>query len=154
MTIPDRERFAGTGGTEPIVQIAAMVIGAVLLLLGIAGFIPGITSEFDTFGWAGHHSGALLLGVFAVSALHNLLHATFGVTGLLFARAADSAQTYLLWGGVVYGALWLYGLVIDHHSPLNFLPVNMAHMWLHLGLAVAMLTSGLVLGRFVIQPDS
>lgn len=152
MTRRERDRLAETGGTAPIVQIAAMVVGTVFLLFGIAGFIPGITSDFDQLSWAGHHSGALLLGIFAVSVLHNLVHLGFGLAGLVFARSALTAKSYLVWGGVVYAVLWLYGLVIDHHGPLNFVPVNTADNWLHLGLAVAMITSGLVLGRFVIAP--
>lgn len=147
MTKPDHDRLAETGGAAPLVQIAAMVIGAVFLLVGVAGFIPGITTDFDRLSWAGHHSGALLLGIFAVSVLHNLVHIAFGVFGLVLARAANTARAYLIWGGLVYAALWIYGLAIDHHGPLNFVPVNTADNWLHLGLAVVMLTCGLMLGR-------
>lgn len=147
MTKPDHDRLAETGGTAPLVQIAAMVIGAVFLLVGVAGFIPGITTDFDRLSWAGHHSGALLLGIFAVSVLHNLVHTAFGVLGVVLARAAGTARAYLIWGGVVYAVLWIYGLAVDHHGPLNFVPVNTADNWLHLGLAVVMLTCGLTLGR-------
>ncbi len=136
-----------------MVQIAAMVIGAVFLVFGVAGFIPGITSHFDELSWAGHHSGALLLGVFAVSILHNVVHLAFGVAGLILARTAASAKAYLLWGGAVYAVLWLYGLTIDHHGPRNVVPVNAADNWLHLGLAVAMIGSGVTLGRLAIQPE-
>lgn len=153
MTKSDRDRLAAAGGTAPVVQIAAMVIGAVFLLFGIAGFIPGITSHFDELTWAGHHSGALLLGVFAVSVVHNVVHLVFGVAGVVLARSAAAAKAYLLWGGAGYAVLWLYGLVIDHHGPLNFVPVNTADNWLHLGLAVTMITSGVTLGRLAIQPD-
>ena len=153
MSKRDRDRLAAAGGTAPVVQIAAMMIGAVFLVFGVAGFIPGITSHFDELSWAGHHSGALLLGIFAVSILHNLVHLAFGVAGLVFARSAPTAEAYLLWGGAVYAVLWLYGLAIDHHGPLNFVPVNAADNWLHLGLAVTMITSGVLLGRLAIQPD-
>ena len=43
--------------------------------------------------------------------------------------------------------LWLYGLAIDHDSAANFVPVNTAENWLHLGLGIAMLALGLLLGR-------
>ena len=153
MSKRDRDRLASAGGNAPVVQIAAMVIGAVFLVFGVAGFIPGITSHFDELSWAGHHSGALLLGVFAVSILHNVVHLAFGVAGLVLARTAASAKAYLLWGGAVYAVLWLYGLAIDHHGPLNVVPVNAADNWLHLGLAVAMIGSGVTLGRLAIQPE-
>jgi hypothetical protein len=41
---------------------------------------------------AGHHSGALLLGVFQVSILHNIVHLLFGVAGRLLARTAAGAR--------------------------------------------------------------
>jgi hypothetical protein len=68
----------------------------VFLLVGIAGFIPGITTNYDQMTFAGHHSGAHLLGVFQVSILHNIVHLLFGVAGLAMARRADTARLYLI----------------------------------------------------------
>ena len=48
---------------------------------------------------------------------------------------------------MVYLALWLYGLVIRHDSPANFVPVNLADNWLHLLLGAGMVVLGLLLGR-------
>lgn len=42
--------------------------------MGVAGFVPGITTDYDRMTFANHHSGAMLLGVFVVSVLHNLVH--------------------------------------------------------------------------------
>jgi hypothetical protein len=47
----------------------------------------------------------------------------------------------------VYLVLFIYGLVIEHDSSANFVPVNDADNWLHLGLAVAMIALGAALGR-------
>jgi threonine/homoserine/homoserine lactone efflux protein len=88
--------------------------------------------------FAGHQSEALLLGVFQVSILHNIVHLLYGVAGLALARTAPSARQYLLWGGVVYLVLWLYGMFVGHDSPANFVPLNSADNWLHLGLGVTM----------------
>ena len=129
------------------VQLAAMVVGAVFLLVGVAGFIPGITTNYDQLQFAGHQSGALLLGVFQVSILHNIVHLLFGVAGLAMARTAAGARNYLIGGGVIYAVLWLYGLVIGDTAPTNFVPVNMADDWLHLVLAVGMIGLGVLLGR-------
>ena len=129
------------------VQIAAMVVGAVFLLVGIAGFIPGITTNYDQLQFAGHQSGALLLGVFQVSILHNIVHLLFGVAGLAMARTATGARNYLIGGGVIYAVLWLFGLLIGDNAPANFVPVNTADDWLHLVLAVGMIGLGVLLGR-------
>ncbi|MBN9741883.1 DUF4383 domain-containing protein [Amycolatopsis sp. A1MSW2902] len=125
-------------------QLVAAGVGAVFLLVGILGFIPGVTTHYDQLTGAGHHSGALLLGLFSVSILHNVVHLAFGVAGLALARTPAGAKNFLVVGGVVYLALWVYGLVIDHGSSANFIPVNTADNWLHLGLAVAMIVLGVL----------
>ena len=129
------------------VQKAAFAVGAVFLLVGILGFVPGITSNFDQLTFAGHRSEAALLGLFNVSVLHNLVHLLFGVAGVALARTFDGARSYLVGGGIIYLLLFIYGLVIDHDSSTNFVPVNDADNWLHLILAIAMIGLGLSLGR-------
>jgi hypothetical protein len=136
-----------TSRTRHPVQLAAMAVSVIFLLVGILGFIPGVTTNYERLQFAGHGSGALLLGVFAVSVLHNLVHLAFGVVGLAMARTATGARTYLLGGGLIYAVLWLYGLLIDHNSGANFVPVNNADNWLHFVLAIAMIGLGVLLGR-------
>jgi hypothetical protein len=53
---------------------------------------------------------AMLLGLFQVSILHNVVHLLFGVAGLVLARTARGAQTYLVWGGVINAVLRIYAL--------------------------------------------
>ena len=130
------------------IELAAGLVGLAFLSVGIAGFIPGITTElYDELDFAGHEGEAELLGIFQVSVLHNLVHILFGVVGLAFASTAARARTFLLVGGAVYLALWVYGLVIDLNADANFVPVNTADNWLHFGLGAAMLLLGLTLGR-------
>ena len=128
------------------VQKAALIVGVVFLAVGLLGFIPGITTNYDQLSFAGHHSEAALLGIFNVSVLHNLVHLAFGVAGVLLARTFNSARSYLIGGGVVYLLLFVYGLVIDHDSAANIVPVNDADNWLHLVLSVAMIALGVALG--------
>ncbi|WP_033262609.1 DUF4383 domain-containing protein [Amycolatopsis vancoresmycina] len=133
--------------TKSPVQVAAAVVAVVFLLVGVLGFVPGITTDYDRLSFAGHDSMAMLLGVFMVSVLHNIVHLLFGVVGLAAARTARGARLYLVAGGVVYLVLWLYGLLIDHGSDANFVPVNTADNWLHLGLGVGMIALGLLTAR-------
>jgi hypothetical protein len=129
------------------IQRAAQAVGAVFLLVGVLGFIPGITTNYESLGVAGHGSGALLLGVFQVSILHNIVHLLFGVAGILMARTAAQSRNYLVGGGAVYLVLWLYGMLIGHDTPANFIPVNSADNWLHLVLGLGMVALGLALAR-------
>src|SRR5215218_2075524 len=94
------------------VRTMASVVGAVFLLVGVLGFIPGITTNYDTLTFAGSGSEAKLLGVFQVSILHNIVHLLFGVAGLAMAKNVKSATTYLIGGGIVYLVLTVYGFVI------------------------------------------
>jgi hypothetical protein len=130
-----------------LLQKAALAVGAVFLLVGLLGFVPGVTTDYGDMGVAGHESMAKLLGIFQVSVLHNIVHILFGVAGILLARSWDGARTYLIGGGVVYLVLWLYGLVIDKDSSANFVPVNNADNWLHLVLGLGMIGLGVALSR-------
>ncbi|WP_280417326.1 DUF4383 domain-containing protein [Nocardia carnea] len=134
------------------VQLAAMAVGAVFLLAGVLGFIPGITTNYDTMEWAGHHSEAQLLGLFNVSILHNIVHLVFGVAGLAAGTSAVLARAYLLVGGVIYLLLWVYGLLIDQTSDANFVPLDTADNWLHFGLGLGMVALGAILPRAMNTP--
>lgn len=129
------------------VQLAAFIVGAVFLLVGVLGFIPGITTNYDMMTFAGHHSEAKLLGLFDISVLHNIVHLAFGVAGLALWRTFVGARRFLIGSGIIYVVLWIYGLFVADDGAANFVPVNSADNWLHLALGVGMLALGLVLGR-------
>ena len=138
----------GSGTTSRTnMQKAAAAVGLVFLLVGILGFVPGITTDYGTMEFGGHESDAKLLGIFEVSILHNLVHLLFGAAGLALARTWSGARSYLLGGGAVYLVLWLYGLLIDKEAQANFVPVNNADDWLHLVLGLGMIALGLALSR-------
>jgi hypothetical protein len=135
---------AGRTSLSPV-QTVATVVALTFLLVGVLGFIPGITTHYDDMTFAGHHSDAQLLGIFEVSVLHNIVHLLFGVAGLALARTPGGATAYLVVGGAVYLVLWLYGLVVDKGSQANFVPLDSADDWLHFGLGVVMVGAGLAL---------
>ncbi len=134
-------------GRRTHVQKAALVVGVVFLLVGVLGFVPGITTNYDSLSFASHHSDARLLGLFQVSVLHTVVHLLFGVAGLLLSRTAAAARRYLIVGGVVYLVLFVYGLLVDDMSAANFIPVNLADDVLHLVLGLGMIALGAVLTR-------
>ena len=126
------------------VQSVASLVGLVFLLVGILGFIPGITTHYSDLAFAGHDSGAKLLGIFQTSVLHNIVHIAFGV-GILMAKTPEGARTYLIGGGIAYLAVWLIGVI----GGLDWLPVNAADNWLHIVLGVGMIALGFVTSRSV-----
>ncbi len=124
-----------------LAQTLATVFGIAFLIAGILGFIPGVTTDYGDMSFAGNDSQAQLLGLFQVSVLHNVVHILFGVAGLALARSWEGARAYLLGSGVIYGVLFLYGVIVDSGSDANFVPINGADNALHLFLAVGLLGS-------------
>ena len=139
---------ARTGYGRTLTQKGALVFGVVFLIVGIAGFIPGLTMDMGSMSVAGHGSMAMLLGLFQVSVLHNIVHLLFGIVGLIAARTAVAARLYLLVGGIVYAVLFVFGLfVAGMAGAANFVPLNSADNVLHAFLAVAMIVLGVLLPR-------
>lgn len=130
--IPDRRTLA---------QTLALVFGAVFLLVGILGFIPGITEDAPG-SFAGEDSEGSLFGVFQTSVLHNLAHLLFGV-GILAARKHSTALTYLLVSGIAYAGLFLLGIL----GVMDWLPADDTDDWLHLVLAAGLLGAWFVAKR-------
>jgi hypothetical protein len=132
------------------IQSVALLVGVVFLVVGILGFIPGITTNYDDLKFAGHNSDAQLLGIFDASILHNIVHLLFGVAGIGLARTIDGARTYLIGGGLVYLVLFVYGAIWHGEKGSNWIPVNWADNILHLALGAGMVGIGIVLSRVVV----
>jgi hypothetical protein len=144
------------------VQSAAVFVAAAFLLIGILGFVPGITTHLNTLQFVGHRSGALLFDIFSVSVLHNLIHIALGIAGLILARTYARARAYLLGGGLLFVGAWIWGLFLHPADPANVLPLNNSDNWLHLGVGVTMIVLALTLagarvptgsgGEVLVQP--
>ena len=119
-----------TSNHRTLAQTLALAFGIVFLLVGILGFIPGITEDAPG-SFAGEDSDGSLLGIFQTSVLHNLAHLAFGI-GILAARKHATALTYLLVSGIAYTVLFLGGIL----GSMDWLPADDTDDWLHLGLAV------------------
>ena len=130
---------------EPtLVQNVARLVGIVFLLVGIAGFIPGVTTNlYDGLEFAGNDGNAELLGIFRVSVLHNIVHGLFGLAGLALAATASGARTYLIGGGAIYLAIAVLGI----GGGSDWLPANNADNWLHLLVGAGMIGLGIVTTR-------
>jgi len=125
------------------VQSAALLIAIAFLVVGLLGFIPGVTTDYGSLEWAGPDSGAKLFGAIAVSGAHNVMHLAFAVVGLVLTRSYASARAYLIGGGLIYLAVWVYKSFAD--GRINFVPTGGASDWLHFGLGAAMVILGLTL---------
>lgn len=109
----------------------AMWFGVVLLVVGVLGFVPGITT-----------SDGLLLGIFGVDTLHNLVHIITGALGIWAAKSGmDASRNFFKVFGVVYGLVTILGFVTGN-GLLWAIPTNMADNLLHVVIAALALYLG------------
>ena len=109
----------------------ATLFGWVLLVVGILGFIPGITAD--------EH----LLGIFHVNLLHNLVHIISGLAALYLAgKGEDSSRMFFQVFGVIYALVAILGFFSGDEPVLGLLSNNMADTWLHVVIAVVSLYLG------------
>jgi hypothetical protein len=102
-----------------------LVLGAVLVLVGVLGFV--LPSP--------------LLGIFEVNTLHNVIHLASGALTLIAAMQGIGAMR--LWGrifGLVYVLVGIIGFVMP--DMFGLMHLNMADNLLHLGLAAIFLYVG------------
>ena len=111
-------------------QLYATVFGAVLLIVGIAGFFVNAR-----FGTGSDPAGDDLL-LFEVNGWHNIVHIASGLAGLTLARSPAGARAFALGFGVVYGLVTVYGLIAGTNI-LGLLAINGADNVLHLLIAAA-----------------
>lgn len=117
----------------------ALIWGIVFVLIGILGFIPGISTKDDGMGMR------LLLGLFMVNGVHNIVHLLTGVASLASAGSEKTARLYFQAFGVVYALVTIIGFIIGSgHYVLGFIPVNMADNFLHLAIALVALYFGFI----------
>lgn len=122
----DRMRASSAG----LANMAATWFGAILLIIGILGFIPGIT-QMNSNGTN------YLLGLFAVNVVHNLVHIVTGIVGLAagLSGRADYARMFFLVFGIVYALVTIIGF-IQGTTVLGIIVVNGWDNVLHLLITV------------------
>lgn len=114
----------------------AQIFGAVYLIVGILGFIPGVTQPEPGFG-AG--SGALL-GLFPINYLHDVVHLLLGIWGLASAGSMARAVGFARAFAVILILLGIYGFF---SAPTDSLvPLSGYDTYLHLASGIIALYFG------------
>jgi len=108
-----------------------LAFGVILLLAGIAGYVPALTPD------------GKLLGVFAVNGAHNIVHILTGVIALAIALASPAnLSMFFKIFGVVYALVAVLGFFSGDQPLLGIIAHNAADMWLHVLIAAATLWIG------------
>lgn len=118
-------------------QTFARIFGILFLIIGAAGFVPGVLTEHSHADVTLDAGLGFLFGVFPVNYAHNTVHLLFGVWGLLAARSMGAAATYGKVVGVSYGLLAILGLIpaAKLWTLFGLVPLYGHDVWLHALLA-------------------
>jgi len=110
----------------------AIAFGVVMLLVGVLGFIPGITTSDD-----------LLLGIFKVNAIHNIIHLLTGAVALYVGLTSyKSSRVYFQIFGIVYALVAILGFFYGDGDILGIVSSNLADTILHIVIAAVALYFG------------
>ena len=121
-----------------MIKTAAVLFGIVFILIGILGFVPGITDN------------EMLLGIFHVNAAHNVVHLLSGAVALFAGMTSFGAsRMYFRIFGVVYGLVAMLGLMNmgQHTMLLGLISNNDADTFLHIAIAAVSLLLGFMPAR-------
>jgi hypothetical protein len=113
----------------------ALILGIGFLVVGIAGFVPGLLSPMETDLAVNAMSGRLL-GLFPVNILHSLFHVVFGIWGIAAYRSWSGARAYCRVTAVVYAVLVVCGLIPGLSTFFGLIPLHGHDIWLHALIAI------------------
>ena len=116
-----------------MIKTAAILFGIVFILIGILGFVPGVTDN------------EMLLGIFHVNAAHNVVHLLSGAVALFAGlTSVGASRIYFRIFGVVYGLVAILGLMNmgQHTMLLGLISNNDADTFLHIAIAAVSLLLG------------
>lgn len=111
----------------------ALIFGIVYLLVGIAGFIPGlITPHTDaTPNLTVDTLSGYLFGLFPVNILHTLVHLLIGLWGVVAYRSFSSSRTFAQTVAILFAVLTIMGLIPVLNTTFGLIPLFGHDVWLH-----------------------
>ncbi|WP_142849883.1 DUF4383 domain-containing protein [Telmatospirillum sp. J64-1] len=116
----------------------ALAIGVVYLIVGILGFVPGLTTAPIGHPPLAINAGyGLLFGLFPVNVIHNLIHLALGVWGILAWRSWSNARAFSRSLAVIFGLFVIMGLIPGLRTVFGLAPLFGHDIWLHAVTAIA-----------------
>lgn len=110
----------------------ALIFGILYLIVGVAGFIPGLLVRSpDLPPIAVDSLYGRLLGLFPVNILHTLVHLGLGAWGIAAWRSYSGARGYARGLAIIFGVLTLIGLIPATSTLFGLVPLFGHDIWLH-----------------------
>lgn len=115
-----------------MINTYAKVMGGILFLIGILGFVPAFTPD------------GMLFGVFMVDTMHNIFHMISGLVLFVVGLSEnwDLAKKVTLLFAAIYGIVTIMGFLSPDNIVMG-MRMNMADDVLHLGITASALLFGL-----------
>lgn len=115
-----------------MIRTFALIFGIVYMLVGILGFIPGLSQHhadmppisIDSFY-------GKMLGLFPINVLHNVVHMAIGAWGILASRSVGASRLFGKGLAVIYGLLTILGLIPATNTLFGLVPIYGHDIWLH-----------------------
>lgn len=118
------------------VRYFALAYGIVFLVVGAAGFVPGLVAPPEEGADLAVGTGfGRLFNLFPVNILHNVVHLAFGIWGLAAYRTFSAARLYARGVAVIYAILAVMGLIPVLNTTFGLIPLYGHDIWLHVLLA-------------------
>lgn len=112
-------------------RISAWIIGVILLVFGIAGFIPHLVKNTHLFD------------VFRVNMWLNIFHLVSGVLAIFstFTRTIIMKLYFQIFG-ILYAILAILGFIYKEETIFGYLSSNTPDTWFHVVIAIPCLILG------------
>ena len=115
-----------------MIRTFALIFGILYLLIGILGFIPGLSTHPADMPHLTVESGhGYLMGMFPINILHNIVHIIIGLAGILASRSVGGARLYAQALAIIYGLLAVMGLIPGLNTTFGLIPIHGADVILH-----------------------
>lgn len=131
-----------TPSTEGPIRTTALVLGILLLLMGVIGFLPNFVSVpedmVSTMGFG------YLLGLFPTNYLHNAIRILVGLWGIAASTSLVGSITFNQIFAVLYFGEALLGLFPGANTLFGTMPIYGNNVWLNALTAAAAAYFGFV----------
>jgi flagellar biosynthesis protein FliQ len=133
-------------------QVAALVVALLLVVIGVLGFIPGITTGLGSITFAGPWSGAHIFDIFQTSVLRNVVWIFFGLAGLAAPKVRLGSTLYITAMAGLSFTLWFYGLLFGERGfPGNIFSSNLSDFGLDFSLGLAFAITALATSQLALM---
>lgn len=114
-----------------MIRTFALIFGIVYMLVGILGFIPGLTQHHDIPNLTVKPFSGSILGLFPINVLHNVVHMAIGAWGILASRSVGASRLFGKGLAIIYGLLTILGLIPATKTMFGLVPIYGYDIVLH-----------------------